>query len=1746
MGVSIDDLSQQLEAVRQCYSALAERMTGAVAALGAGVAPPPDLAQDVQACAEVSGRLRAGCAELLEEEVGQDVGLNELAARLEAFRQRRARDEVDKVSVTLGQVLRLRHRSDAVFAALGPVQDSARELLCGLETTGADGADLAASARSFADLLELALGADSLAPDAWDEVRARVVAAFGLEVAAEAARNRLALDGTGETKTAAARPLRAPQTGGGNEVAAAAAATSEHEDPADAEVKQQPSEAASEDGGPNGFARGGAEANPGPGGLADLETQSARATAMPPEGAAAMAPEVAAGIWAFVRQGRPALAYQLARTAAGQGCLPADVPVPALLRALVEAPWLSRAGGQLASDLRECFTAPGLPMSGAVGALLTWAAAARPALLAPATGADSLMRAIRFEEGWRDLFALSQAICEVGEVAQGVDLNTLRGARGLAAWQADLEQAQQDAQTWMEQAPAMHFLGPATGVWRKLVQRGGALAEMLAPVAAGRVAAATAVGVAANQLADRGAFRRLVDDIDRRLRPKNFERIHARALEQLVTRTQEGIAFARTWLDVLGRRPEQHDYLTSRLTALRTQLLERAEPIGQQLTALVGGQDPAAAAAGGLAQQALADLRAVLDEDAPLAAAEPEVSRLLGQDLLLLPEVELDAAWQPVGGDPSVTDLLSVVADPPDWQAVFTGRLQRLDFRGCERVAEVVQEQNGPAADVFRQHLAEAREEARAEHSSEQVRLSEGIEEVLHAGLMDEAERTELDGQLVEARRLADALDLRKARSLLSRVAERLEDLRRVGTADAVVALDQLPLDPEDPTRLRIHQAIAAGDLVAAQEYLDRVRQGQSITGPAAEDVDRFEAWRTWLEAHEGATATGAEIYRQVRAKDGPFGALFADLTAEEEAPALQLLDAWSILKASHQLDAPQVRRLLASLGFGPVRVDPVHPASGKSRPEALKVNFSCRVIADRSVCPVPLFGSEAGGHYRIVCTSPRVESFAAALEDAGKTRPTIILHFGRLDTAQRRAFARQCRAKSRSGLLIDDWLVLFLASRRPSRLPWLFAATLPYTAVQPYVTGTGVVPPEMFYGRQQELSSLIDSSDGRCFVYGGRQLGKTALLREAERRFHDPESGRIAILLDLKTKGIGIEHGSEELWSRLVPLLQKFGVLPTSFHLSRSTAGHAEPVMGAITGWLGDDPDRRILLLLDEADAFLDQDGQREFPECYRLKGLMEDSKRHFKVVFAGLHNVVRTATQVENHPLAHLGEPISVGPLAHNGEWHEARALIKLPLEAIGYRFASEDLPVRIMAHTNYYPGFIQAYCTALLSRLAERHRDGVEFRDGPTCLITAEHVDQAYDADLREAIRYRFSLTLRLDLRYEVIAYAMADEFLSGRASIGDGLTLREIESRARYWWPEGFSETLQRGDLGVLLAEMEVLGVTARLSQHPLRYTLRNPNILPLLGTHDEIETELLKDRSVPAPFEAAQFHAAMTSWEDDPRHPLTVQQEARLREPDSGVTLLFGTEAAGLVPDQLAALLRDRAGAVRVTSRSASAFSGELARIGARQEGTTIALAMPESGWDAAWVEVAAGYTSGLVTRTRHLRVVLVGGPEQAWALCAGWRPSFDAADVEVMAVRPWQPGFLARWAEDVQVGPNAVKDLDRATGGWWALLKWLREHGDDLGKLEAELGSDAGRTRFRAAFGLSIPEAVRGLQAVARHCEPDGGLLAEDVPAIAEIESQPVEDLLRALRWGAWTGIVADEGEMRWVLDPVLRRLLTV
>ena len=74
-------------------------------------------------------------------------------------------------------------------------------------------------------------------------------------------------------------------------------------------------------------------------------------------------------------------------------------------------------------------------------------------------------------------------------------------------------------------------------------------------------------------------------------------------------------------------------------------------------------------------------------------------------------------------------------------------------------------------------------------------------------------------------------------------------------------------------------------------------------------------------------------------------------------------------------------------------------------------------------------------------------------------------------------------------------------------------------------------MPPEIFIGRQEELEK-IESPSGVNIVYGGRQLGKSALLKKAKMDIDFDENNNRAVYIEIK--GMDYERAAKKICCEL------------------------------------------------------------------------------------------------------------------------------------------------------------------------------------------------------------------------------------------------------------------------------------------------------------------------------------------------------------------------------------------------------------------------------------------------------------------------------------------------------------------------------------------------------------------------------------------------------------------------------------
>ena len=401
--------------------------------------------------------------------------------------------------------------------------------------------------------------------------------------------------------------------------------------------------------------------------------------------------------------------------------------------------------------------------------------------------------------------------------------------------------------------------------------------------------------------------------------------------------------------------------------------------------------------------------------------------------------------------------------------------------------------------------------------------------------------------------------------------------------------------------------------------------------------------------------------------------------------------------------------------------------------------------------------------------------------------------------------------------------------------------------------------------------------------IWGTSIWASHALLRHVEREFHDPQREQYAHVEDIKLIGDpGTDQFTGTIWEKLREIFKEFKLISSKISTTKP-----DEIKRYLNTAMHEKPNRRVLILFDEADNFLEADARDNFKMVDFLRILMVDTGRRVKIVFAGLHSVQRYQG-IPNQPLAHFGTPICVGPL----EPKAARLLVEEPLSALGFKL-DDVTALRILSYTNYHPGLIQLFCQELLSLLQTKYK-----RSLPPYFVSQELVESVYrKSDVYNSIKERFDWTLALDPRYQAIAWSLIVDQMDARDSYAQSYSTAEILELTKYYWPQGFNETdisTMRG----LLDELVGLGVLVKDRESRLR--LRSPNLVRIMGTQEDVFAQLseLSTKETIATSAADHYHVPLDE-KADRFSPFTHTQERQLNPQKTGVGIVFASEALGL-------------------------------------------------------------------------------------------------------------------------------------------------------------------------------------------------------------------------------------------------------
>ncbi len=1203
-------------------------------------------------------------------------------------------------------------------------------------------------------------------------------------------------------------------------------------------------------------------------------------------------------LWNIILRGDEAGAYWFARSLE---ILKISSPVPSsILGVLVVSRWMDPNSGRFAGDIGEVVSSELWEQTNH-NEMLALAAALVPTLTAPET---KLRGWLLFDNPSHPIRDVVEAITQLANTGYVLKPELLGSVTDISAAKQQRREAERNFQNWEHENKNRTIkFQAATAVWQDLAMR--TFLPVISEIIKGNTS--SEIIKAAQELVERlnskSAKEQEIDRIDKRLRG-NKSPIVAGARQKLTMLIDETCQGIRKWIDLVHREQqlESHSWSINQIGDLIGKVRVGLPAVLKWSEDKVDSGDVYSAACATALKRSMTLMAQVLNLDAPrqepliptgletLACQQSDMKAALRQRLLWCKEVNWYQEELSTATARKLTQ--SLVREPPSVEEMFTTWIEHKAFDHADIFKELIEPQHHNKFD-------EALGLARKELIEKVERALDDVEQGMVDGFIGD-ERPEMTERLnrIDARQ---TYRIRYGLEVVAQVQQEIEQMRRErlerGFADweedlrkkltGIFAHEDLQIIEN-----RILEPFKEKDVRVFEERISALRTELTTDGspnlanlgerPAKSRrirVREFQEFQKFVSDTQKNELKLSSIQQTLMDKrQQPFPS-FLNLRVVEGQKRQKIVDALIAWKNAKIISGKYTNDLLTNVKtiFEFIGFHYISDGRGKIEKSYGGWTHLSLPMTDGEACRIPAFGSQSRGNYNLLCVweQPGPDVLSRILTDPGFSgKPLIIFYLGRLGEQRRINIRTMAGQKNVPHLLIDEVLFLFLMTQEDQRMNALFDCALPYSQLNPYTPfRAGDVPSEMFYGRADLVSYLLNP-EGGCIVYGGRQLGKSALLREVQRRFDVPPHRR-AVVVDIRAIGDpATGQDTVQLWSVIRRRLEEEKVIDFG------KKSRPDQIIDTIREHLIRNLDSRLMLLLDEADHLLDADSKENFRQVDSLRSLMADTGRRFKVVLAGLHNVQRFQ-QLPNQPLAHFGHAVQVGPL----EPQAALELVKRPFELLGHSFNSEVEILRILSYTNYHPGLIQLFCHNLLNTLQK------STPSSPPYFVTRDKVDAVYrQQEVREGIRDRFNWTLALDMRYQAIVWSMV---VDGADGVGTGwYTSSQLKDMASGWWARGFSDTTEDEFRGIL-DEMRGLGVlTGSLDQG---YRLRSPNLVHLLG---DVERKLLElaTKEPPTIFKIDRNRRFVG---DDLFSPLTLGQERQLFANNWGVVLIFGSEALGI-------------------------------------------------------------------------------------------------------------------------------------------------------------------------------------------------------------------------------------------------------
>ena len=626
----------------------------------------------------------------------------------------------------------------------------------------------------------------------------------------------------------------------------------------------------------------------------------------------------------------------------------------------------------------------------------------------------------------------------------------------------------------------------------------------------------------------------------------------------------------------------------------------------------------------------------------------------------------------------------------------------------------------------------------------------------------------------------------------------------------------------------RIRQCIDSQKYSSAEELLNRLENDDY---ESLQELEMKDYLQDFLNHYNNYIKSVANNDKTLRAQVKPYRTANKDTRAAE-----RLLNAWP--KGNNDIRPDE---LLSSLGFKLASVDKMDKVDGKFPSFFVKLQKALGGRVNNYNYPVPAFGSlgETDG-FRIVYIfgAYDAERLVEIFNNIGDEKHTlIILDYALKESARRRlALLVKGKANCKIFAVLDRVVLKYLYDNYSEQTitKQLLHIIMPFAYYQPYVADSSKpMPSELLIGRKEELKKIKDVN-GVNIVYGGRQLGKSALLMKAKKDIDKNESSDRAVYIDIK--GRNYTETALKISEELViaDILENKDITSDWRELAMSIRMRLKDE---------DKPIHYFLLLLDEADAFLDSCKDVQYKPFDALQDIQAVGEGRFKFVVAGLRDVLRfehEAALNDNSVLPQLSS-MTVKPF----KYAEAKELLEYPLSYLGFRFRddveTDTLVSAILSHTNSFPGMLQLYCTKLIEAMKNGYA-GYKEAGTPPYYVSEDHIKKVLGEDnLQEELRQKFFITLTVGSDNYYLLIAMITAYLY-KNDEGICVTPNDVLTFAKDFEIKDIA-ALSPEKVAALMEEMRELNVLQHNGEHGYRFT--HFSFFQMMGTKAYLEQELEK-------------------------------------------------------------------------------------------------------------------------------------------------------------------------------------------------------------------------------------------------------------------------------------------------------------